>query len=286
MNSANIGRTRTVAAARRRRGGLRSGASLGMPARNYHSVRVATSIRIGFDVRQLSRRSRLPFVMSRQPTWHSLLVLFGVPDGTFLAWRDRVARLRAAFIVPNLENQGASGNPRERVGNGKHASVQRRWFLTVGAAILTGCLSPTLPMPPPSKPDIEGPDERGVVVLSGHVLPESHVYADNENTGLSYGQIADAVTGAYRFPILASVGDGISMFYRLNGDSSTTLRFVIRASTSSLGAAGAGGAPVQAGTAGTSGVSGALDSGDRGGAPSTPAASSWAGAGNLSGATQ
>lgn len=124
--------------------------------------------------------------------------------------------------------------------------------------MLVGCLSPTLPMPPPAKPDIDGPDERGVVVLSGHAPPESHVFAENENTGFSYGQRTNAVTGAYRFPILARFGDVISMYYRLNEDESTTLVFEIRENTSQMAAgAGAGGATAsvpQLDTAGAGGV--------------------------------
>lgn len=189
---------------------------------------------------------------------------------------------------------GRSDNQRRQSGGEKggmrHASLGRRCLLAACAAFLMGCLSPTLPMPPPAKPDIEGPDERGIFVLSGHVLPESHVYADNENTGFSYGQIADAVTGAYRFPILASVGDSISMFYRLNGEASTTLRFTIRAGTSPIGGAGAGagGMPGQAGFAGASGgwdVS--RDPGfNGGGASSIPAASNQAGMGAVAGQTR
>lgn len=119
----------------------------------------------------------------------------------------------------------------------------RGWFAWLTAAVLVGCLSPTLPMPPPAKPDIEGPDERGVVVLSGHAPPESHVFAENENTGFSYGQRTNAVTGAYRFPILARLGDVISMYYRLNEDESTSLVFEIRANPAQAAAgAGAGGA--------------------------------------------
>lgn len=112
-------------------------------------------------------------------------------------------------------------------------------------------------MPPPAKPDIEGPDERGVVVLSGHAPPESHVFAENENTGFSYGQRTNAVTGAYRFPILARLGDIISMYYRLNEDESTTLVFEIRAHASQAAAgAGAGGASAGLSSLDTGGAGG------------------------------
>lgn len=120
-------------------------------------------------------------------------------------------------------------------------------------------------MPPPAKPEIEGPDERGIAVLSGHAVPESQVYAENESTGFIYGQRTNAVTGAYRFPIAASIGDIISMYYRLNEDESTALVFEIRPKTSHP-TAGAGGA------AAGSTASAAAGTNERGGAAELPSA--------------
>lgn len=33
---------------------------------------------------------------------------------------------------------------------------------------VSGCLAPTLPVPPPGQPDVEGPDASGTVKLTGH----------------------------------------------------------------------------------------------------------------------
>jgi uncharacterized membrane protein YgcG len=135
----------------------------------------------------------------------------------------------------------------------------KRWWVSAAAAVMLSCLSPTMPMPPPSKPDIEGPDEHGVVTLSGYAPADSLVYADNVSTNLSYGQRTDPNTGLYRFPILASVGDQISMFYRLDTEDSMRIGFQIPTFSafprdSGTHQAGAG----QAGSnqAGTSGMSG------------------------------
>lgn len=35
------------------------------------------------------------------------------------------------------------------------------------SAVLAGCLAPTLPLPPPEQPTIQGPDASGLVTLSG-----------------------------------------------------------------------------------------------------------------------
>lgn len=131
----------------------------------------------------------------------------------------------------------------------------RQWLAGVGSALLLGCLSPTMPMPPPSRPEISGPDERGVVVLSGHVPPASMVYADNQTTGYSYGRRSDFDTGVYRLPILASVGDNISLFYRFEAEDSMATTFRIpKAPSSSRDAFGGAAGASASGTGGTGGV--------------------------------
>jgi hypothetical protein len=110
-----------------------------------------------------------------------------------------------------------------------------------------------MPMPPPSKPDIEGPDERGVVMLSGHAPADSLVYADNVTTGNSWGKRADPSNGAYRFSILASIGDEISLFYRLETNESMPIQFQIPTFAS-----------FPRGTGGSSGFAGASAAGSAG----------------------
>lgn len=89
------------------------------------------------------------------------------------------------------------------------------------------CLSPTLPLPPPNRPNIEGPDSTGNVTLSGRVLPGANVYADNLVTGASAGQRADTQTGEYRFRIAAQVGDDMVLFYKYDSEFSDRLNFTV-----------------------------------------------------------
>lgn len=116
-------------------------------------------------------------------------------------------------------------------------------------------------MPPPSRPEIEGPDSSGVVVLSGYAPPEAWVYANNETTGYSFGSRAAPVTGAYRFPILASVGDFISLFFRDGSEDSQAVEFKIPTFTAyprgTGGASAAGASSSNAGMAGSAGAVGA-----------------------------
>jgi hypothetical protein len=84
-----------------------------------------------------------------------------------------------------------------------------------------------MPLPPPARPTIDGPDSSGVVVLSGQIDDASYVYADNLSTGYSAGQALDPNTGKYRFSIGASVGDSMSLYYRRGNDESQARTFVI-----------------------------------------------------------
>ena len=87
--------------------------------------------------------------------------------------------------------------------------TRRRWL--VGVALLAaGCLSPTLPLPPPADPNVSSVSD-GLVSLSGNVEPESEVFALNRNTNLISGQYTSA--GAYSFTLQAQEHDSISLWY-------------------------------------------------------------------------
>jgi hypothetical protein len=99
--------------------------------------------------------------------------------------------------------------------------------LVAGILVVSSCLSPTLPLPPPNKPEVEGPDASGNVTLSGTLLPGANVYANNLNSGASAGQKSDASTGKYRFKIGAKAGDSMEFFYIYDGVSSDRTYFSI-----------------------------------------------------------
>ena len=106
-------------------------------------------------------------------------------------------------------------------------TISRRIWLVVLLGVAVSCLSPTLPLPPPDRPTIEGPDSSGNVTLSGITLRGANVYSDNLVTGASAGQKADTQTGAYKFKIPAQVGDDMVLFYRYESESSNRLYFTI-----------------------------------------------------------
>jgi len=115
---------------------------------------------------------------------------------------------------------------------------------------MSGCLSPTLPLPPPEQPEVTGPDPAtGEVRLRGAAPRKSQIYAINLRSKDIRGEVVGD-SGHYDFYLPAQVGDEVSMFYRKGTDESQSLLFMIRdpnaQTTGGLG--GAGGADTAAST--------------------------------------
>lgn len=107
-------------------------------------------------------------------------------------------------------------------------SSRRVFCLLAAGLVAPACLAPTLPLPPPSRPDVEGPDARGRVTLSGTVVPGGEVLALNRRTDLVFGQLTGP-SGNYRFEIEAEVGDRIELWYVDGQRVSPSIEFVIPA---------------------------------------------------------
>jgi hypothetical protein len=103
---------------------------------------------------------------------------------------------------------------------------RRGWLLGVALFAVGGCLSPTLPLPPPGDPAVSATDTAGLVRLTGVVDAESHVLAKNLNTKLIAGQYTKS--GAYDFTLAAQEGDAIILWYTQGGLESPSNDFVIK----------------------------------------------------------
>lgn len=108
-------------------------------------------------------------------------------------------------------------------------SVRRVTRRLLGAAgillVANACLSPTLPLPPPSRPTVEGPDAAGNVRLLGRVPDHARVSALNTRTTYISGQQTED-GGAYDFLIGAEPGDELQLWY--SQGNLTSPRIVIR----------------------------------------------------------
>ena|SRR6478735_6055589 len=102
---------------------------------------------------------------------------------------------------------------------------RRSWL--VGLALLVGgCLSPTLPLPPPGDPTVASTDTAGLVRLTGAVEPDSDVFAKNHSTGKISGQFTHS--GLYDFTIEAQDRDAITLWYTQGNVESPPAEFVIK----------------------------------------------------------
>ena len=102
---------------------------------------------------------------------------------------------------------------------------RRSWLLGV-ALFAAGCLSPTLPLPPPSEPSITASTSEGLVRFQGAVLPQSEVFVLDHNTNLIGGQHTDS--GLYDFTMAALPGDSMSFWYVHDTIESTSNDFALK----------------------------------------------------------
>ena len=103
--------------------------------------------------------------------------------------------------------------------------------MALGIALLlpSACLSPTLPLPPPGRPDtIEGPDPDGNVRIQGTVPPHGTAYVLNRSTDIgAFQRTRD--DGRYDLVLGALAGDEVLLWYSLDRENSQTVRFEIPA---------------------------------------------------------
>jgi len=102
----------------------------------------------------------------------------------------------------------------------------RRGWLLAAVLFSAGCLSPTLPLPPPGDPSVTSTETAGLVRLRGSVQPESDVIVHNLRTDRIFGQHTES--GNYDFTIEAEEHDSISLWYERGTLVSPPLDFVIR----------------------------------------------------------
>jgi hypothetical protein len=120
-------------------------------------------------------------------------------------------------------------------------SLTRRLLLGGTALVLLGgCLSPTLPMPPPLSPEITPPDASGIATVTGRVPAGTTAYVHNIALGLVIGKRTGS-TGKYQIQILAREDDQLEIYYMEGLERSQAV--VLLVPGPDVGQGGAGGAP-------------------------------------------
>jgi hypothetical protein len=104
--------------------------------------------------------------------------------------------------------------------------VMRRRLVLLASVCLVSCLSPTLPLPPPDRPDVSAPDESGFVRLQGVAAPQAEVIAWNHNTDLIAGQVTRD-DSHYDFTMKAEANDFIELWYVVGSDESQSIRITV-----------------------------------------------------------
>src|SRR5262245_11247327 len=89
--------------------------------------------------------------------------------------------------------------------------LPRRSLLAAGL-IAVGCYSPTLPLPPPGKPEITSVEGTDRYRLVGEVEPHGEVTARNRRTLLLAGQLTES-SGHYDFEVAGQEGDQMELWY-------------------------------------------------------------------------
>lgn len=106
--------------------------------------------------------------------------------------------------------------------------VLRRLLLLTAGLCLLSCLSPTLPLPPPDRPDVTAPDESGLVRLQGVAAPDAEVIAWNHETNLIAGQVTGD-DSRYDFTMAAEANDFIELWYVVGSEESQSVRVIVPA---------------------------------------------------------
>lgn len=107
---------------------------------------------------------------------------------------------------------------------------RRRQLLFVAGLCLVGCLSPTLPLPPPATPSVSAPDESGMVHIEGVAVPQAEVIAWNRRTDVIAGQVTRE-SPSYSILMAAEVDDTIEVWYIKGDEESPSVKVRVRAET-------------------------------------------------------
>lgn len=92
--------------------------------------------------------------------------------------------------------------------------------------LLSGCLAPTLPLPPPSRPHVTAPDDSGMITISGRVNGGARALVQNQRTSDIVGKRTDD-SGRYEVRMEAEAGDQLIVWQSLDTYESDITEVVV-----------------------------------------------------------
>lgn len=111
---------------------------------------------------------------------------------------------------------------------------RRSWLATLlvgGVALCAGCLAPTLPVPPPSSPDVSAPDSDGIVTVKGNAgsaRANAIVTVWNENLAENKG-VSDRARpdGSWQVKIPAQSKQTLMIWQTTGGEDSNWVELTV-----------------------------------------------------------
>ncbi len=115
------------------------------------------------------------------------------------------------------------------------------WSLGLSSLLVAGCYSPTLPLPPPSQPEITAPNDAGMIEIRGAVRPRSEVFAKNQRSLEIVGEETGS-SGLYELTMMAESNDRIIVWYKDGSEESEFVELLVLPRVEAQGGAGGQGA--------------------------------------------
>lgn len=109
---------------------------------------------------------------------------------------------------------------------GRMTGLLRRTLLLVAALCLAGCLSPTLPLPPPGEPEVTSSEVAGMVRVEGIAKPYAEVICWNHNNDVIAGQVTRD-DPSFSFLIQAEPKDNLELWFIQGDDESSSVKFSV-----------------------------------------------------------
>ncbi len=103
----------------------------------------------------------------------------------------------------------------------------RLFALVLLVALVGGCYSPTIPLPPPDEPELSQLSPEGMVTVRGGATRYALVSVFNQRSG--EGVITTAgQNGGYEATLAAKAGDSLAIWQEVSGEKSPSIEVTVK----------------------------------------------------------